>query len=248
MAMKACVFVGPSSFGIDKPTAMDRFGPASLGSIYLAVCSGYKRIGLVDGLFGNVPSIWHKEILFALSTGVQIAGSSSMGALRAAEMAPYGMVGCGRIYRYFRSAKLTDDDEVCVLHSTRDLNFQSLSLPMINIRRTLSLLRRRRLLDTRDELAILRHLKLRHFSERTMENLLSFVESVKGKEAALDFAVKFEVNYIDVKVCDYVHLVTYLQSDKEIVYRGPTWDAVKTRKWTPQFETGVADLPPLTEW
>jgi hypothetical protein len=110
--MKTCVFVGPSSHGIAKPSQIDRFGPAPLGAIYSAVQSGYTRIGLVDGLFGNVPSVWHKEILFALSNGVAVLGSSSMGALRAAELAPYSMIGIGRVYRYYRSGVLTDDDEV----------------------------------------------------------------------------------------------------------------------------------------
>ena len=43
--------------------------------------AGYRRIGIIDGHFGNVPSVWHKEILFALSKGVEVSGAASMGAL-----------------------------------------------------------------------------------------------------------------------------------------------------------------------
>ncbi|MEJ0097006.1 MAG: TfuA-like protein [Bauldia sp.] len=51
-----------------------------------AVLAGASVIGLVDGVFENVASVWHKEILYALSEGVQVFGAASMGALRAADV------------------------------------------------------------------------------------------------------------------------------------------------------------------
>ena len=44
-----------------------------------AVIEGATVIGLIDGFFENVASVWHKEILFALSEGVQVFGAASMG-------------------------------------------------------------------------------------------------------------------------------------------------------------------------
>jgi len=38
-----------------------------------------------------------------MSRGVHVFGASSMGALRAAELAAFGMVGFGRIYDLFRT-------------------------------------------------------------------------------------------------------------------------------------------------
>ena len=52
-------------------------------------------IGIVDGFFHQQPSVWHREILYALSQGVPVFGGASMGALRAAELADYGMTGVG---------------------------------------------------------------------------------------------------------------------------------------------------------
>src|SRR5919197_253142 len=89
--LKKCIFVGPSLNDTLLDRTIMRFGPAQLGSVYLAAQSGFKIIGLVDGIFGNVPAVWHKEILYALDRGCVVCGSSSIGALRAAELYAYGM-------------------------------------------------------------------------------------------------------------------------------------------------------------
>ena len=43
-------------------------------------------------------SISPKEVLRAIDAGITLYSSSSMGALRAVECAPYGMTGVGMIY------------------------------------------------------------------------------------------------------------------------------------------------------
>jgi len=63
-------------------------------------------IGIVDGYFERVPAVWHKEILWAMSRGVHVLGAASMGALRAAELHPFGMVGVGAIFEGFRDGEL----------------------------------------------------------------------------------------------------------------------------------------------
>ena len=98
--MKTCLFVGPTLSGETVPPGIQPFGPVAMGSVF------------VDGYFGNVPSVWHKEILFALSSGVEVSGAASLGALRAAELHRFGMIGIGCIYRAFRRGIWTDDDEV----------------------------------------------------------------------------------------------------------------------------------------
>ena len=76
--------------------------PAAQGDVYRAALSRPVAIGLVDGYFERVPAVWHKEILWALSQGIHVFGSASMGALRAAELAPFGMVGVGAIFEAYR--------------------------------------------------------------------------------------------------------------------------------------------------
>lgn len=91
-------------------------------------------IGVIDGVFLSVLSVWHKELLLALDEGVALYGAASMGALRAAECAPFGMVGLGRIYARFADGTLTRDDEVAVAHATAEFGHRTLSEPLVNLR------------------------------------------------------------------------------------------------------------------
>ncbi|MGO7565147.1 TfuA-like protein, partial [Rhizobium johnstonii] len=45
-------------------------------------------IVLIDGVFAQRPAVRHQEILWAIARGVRMYGEASIGALRAAELAP----------------------------------------------------------------------------------------------------------------------------------------------------------------
>lgn len=90
---------------------------------------------IIDGLWHQSAPVRHKEILALLAEGAAVVGAASVGALRAAELAPYGMVGIGRIFEDFRSGALDADDEVAVLH-TDDGN--PLSEALVNLRTALT--------------------------------------------------------------------------------------------------------------
>lgn len=62
------------------------------------------RPGIVDGSFHQTRAVRHKEILALIDAGVTVLGAASMGALRAAELDTYGMIGVGRVYDDFRRA------------------------------------------------------------------------------------------------------------------------------------------------
>ena len=112
--------------------------PVRAGDVYAATRNGATIIGIVDGLFETVPAVWHKEILYALSQGVHVLGASSMGALRAAELDSFGMVGIGAIYGGFRDGIHEDDDEVAVVHGDAEQDFCVLSEAMVNLRHGLA--------------------------------------------------------------------------------------------------------------
>ena len=116
--MTVAVFAGPSIYGV--PTEMREglmiLPPAACGDVARAVRDGATTIALIDGLFETTASVWHKELLWALSMGVRVFGSSSIGALRATEMWSFGMQGVGLVYRLYRSRAIIDDDEVALLH------------------------------------------------------------------------------------------------------------------------------------
>lgn len=77
--------------------------PVSQGDIAGLLRRRPRVIGIIDGYFERVPAVWHKEILLALSAGVHVVGGASMGALRAAELHSFGMVGVGEVFAWYRA-------------------------------------------------------------------------------------------------------------------------------------------------
>lgn len=134
------VFLGPTLPREDAALELDAtyLPPVAQGDVLRLCAEKPAAIGIVDGFFESVPSVWHKEILYAIHAGIPVFGASSMGALRAAELYPFGMIGVGAIFEAFRDGRLEDDDEVAVIHGPAELGYTSLSEAMVNIRRTLS--------------------------------------------------------------------------------------------------------------
>lgn len=116
--------------------------PVAQGDVYRAAAiptpGRPMAIGIIDGYFERVPAVWHKEILWAMRQGVHVFGASSMGALRAAELAAFGMHGVGRIFEQFRDGSLIDDDEVTIVHADAQSGYRQLSVAMVDIRATLA--------------------------------------------------------------------------------------------------------------
>ncbi len=137
--MNLVVFTGPTLSAEAARSELEAtyLPPAAQGDVYRATIHRPAAIGIIDGVFDQVPSVWHKEILWAMSEGIHVFGSASMGALRAAELAAFGMNGVGEIFRAYQSGVLEDDDEVAVVHGTREDGFCALSDAMVNIRQTL---------------------------------------------------------------------------------------------------------------
>ena len=138
--MKGIVFVGPTlaGTGFDAGPEIGVRPPAAQGDLYRAARGKVRAIGLIDGAFETVRSVWHKEILFALSRGIRVYGAASMGALRAAELEPFGMTGIGAIFRDYRAGRLERDDEVAVLHASAEEGFRQLSEALVDMRATLA--------------------------------------------------------------------------------------------------------------
>jgi len=138
--MNIVVFTGPT-LAADEASAVldaDYRPPTRQGDVYRAALQSPKVIGIIDGYFERVPSVWHKEILWAMSRGIHVFGGASMGALRAAELTAFGMEGVGRIFEAFRDGALEDDDEVAVVHGPPEFGFRAGSDAMVDIRATIA--------------------------------------------------------------------------------------------------------------
>jgi hypothetical protein len=138
--MSVYIFVGPTLRREEIAASCDAvcLPPVAQGDVYRAAQRRPRAIGIIDGFFTGAPSVWHKEILWALSQSIHVFGSASMGALRAAELHSFGMRGVGRIFEAFRDGTLEDEDEVAIVHGPAELDFVAVSEPMVNIRATLA--------------------------------------------------------------------------------------------------------------
>ncbi|MET4690539.1 TfuA-like protein [Sinorhizobium fredii] len=216
------VFVGPTV-----PDAATLVGdalvvrpPATQGDILRAAYDGATAIGLIDGNFEYVAPVWHKEILFALSQGVTVVGAASMGALRAAECAAFGMVGIGDIFRRYIADETTDDSEVALLHAPAELGYAALTVPLVNLRATLRHLTEQNRLTASDAADIAAVAEGLFYKERTWNAILSRA----GLSPRIDAAM-LRTEYVDQKRIDALELF-------EALRRMPAERRAPPQEWT----------------
>ena len=154
--------------------------PAQQGDVEAAVSDGAVAIGLVDGHYQQVGAVWHKEILLALSMGVRVFGAASMGALRAAECAAFGMIPVGGIANGYCSGELFDDADVAVTNGPLELGYPPLTEPMVTVAATLTDLAARDLLGPEESRSILAAAQSIYFADRTIE-AMRYVEQGRVK-------------------------------------------------------------------
>jgi hypothetical protein len=230
--MSAYVFLGPTLPVDEARRILDAvyLPPAAAGDLCALLHSPAEvtAIGLVDGLFQQQPAIWHKELLFALSRGIPVYGSSSMGALRAAELAAFGMIGVGKVFEAFRDGVYEDDDEVAVIHGLEEHRYLSLSDPMVNLRHGLSLARASAVItaETAERLTLLA--KSWFYPERSWKRLfrdggLSEVE-LQGLRAFV------ERERPEIKRDDAEQLLERMKSDGQRRQQ-PRFDFEPTKYW-----------------
>lgn len=131
------VFVGPSLLESDLESLdeddVDLRPPIRRGDLRVAADDGYTHVAIIDGEFFQSLAVSPKEILACLDSGVTVIGGASMGALRAAELYPYGMIGVGQVYRWYRSGRVTRDDDVAVTFARGGVGYVVLNVPMVNV-------------------------------------------------------------------------------------------------------------------
>ncbi len=134
-------------------------------------------------------------------------GAASMGALRAAELHDFGMLGVGEIFEAYRSGRLQDDDEVAVAHAERDTGYRRLSESMVNIRATLEAARREGLLDAQPHQCLVDCAKSRFYPERSCPALLADARKRVGSRALDGFQAWLERGAVDQKRLDALALL-----------------------------------------
>ena len=204
------VFAGPtiSHAEIEQHLGCICLPPIRQGDILRLLPEQPVAIGIVDGYFEGVPSVWHKEILYALDQGVQVFGSASMGALRAAELSAFGMIGIGRVYEDYRDGLLEDDDEVAVVHGPEEVGFITASEPMVNIRATLDAAVSQNVLNDAQRTLLLSRAKGTFYKNRSWSNLLEASLDLFDEEPVTSrLGAWLQKGCIDIKQQDAVQML-----------------------------------------
>jgi len=182
------VFLGPTLRLPEAQRILDAvyLQPVSQGDIILAAHAFRpKAMVLIDGLFEDRPAVRHKEILWALSQGIMMIGAASMGALRAAELHPFGMIGVGLIYRWYRRWPLTAEDAVAVQCGPAELGFTALTEALVDLQRSFKALFRYGLISEGEMDAGIAAARRLNFRERSIRRVVAAAQWPPEKSALL---------------------------------------------------------------
>ena len=169
--MTLCVFAGPSLPPEDRIVrdGVTYAPPASRGDV-LRASETYEAILLIDGAFHHDLAASPKE-MYEACRRVRTFGAASMGALRAAECAPYGAVPLGVIAGWYLHEILDGDDEVAVLVDTR--THRALTVPNVNVRYLARLAVRRGILGARQGEELVAKSREIFYAERTWDDVVA---------------------------------------------------------------------------
>ncbi|MFJ7305229.1 TfuA-like protein [Streptomyces sp. NPDC099088] len=202
------VFVGPSAGGaaglkqeiIDRCTVLP---PVQAGDLLKLNAVSGDVVILIDGYFYNRPAVRHKEILYLLSQGVQVHGAASMGALRAAELAPFGMVGHGAVFAAYQSGDLVGDDEVAVVHGGAEHGYRPLTDALVSLRYKMHCAINSGACTSEVARKVIEAAKKLHFPQRNWLQIAANVRQVGVPEADLEVVRDYlRQRSVDIKQID----------------------------------------------
>jgi len=104
--------------------------PAEQGDFFAVILENYKNVLLFDAYFYQKYSCTTLELLIAMQEGVNIIGSSSVGAMRAIELDNYGMIGSGYVYEYFKKQEIKPYHIVAQTYDNED---QKITIPLVEV-------------------------------------------------------------------------------------------------------------------
>ncbi|OSC43145.1 TfuA-like protein [Mycobacterium decipiens] len=153
---------------------------------------------IVDGLFFQHAPVRHKELLTLIADGVRVIGSSSMGALRAAELHPFGMEGYGWVFESYRYGLLEADDEVAMVHGEPNDGYPVFVDALVNMRHTVAEAVKTGVLAAPMANQIIKAARTIPFTLRTWHRLLADV----GAPNAGELAGQLQSLRVDIKHAD----------------------------------------------
>lgn len=166
-----------------------------------------KIIGIIDGLFFEKAAVGHREILQIIKAGILVVGASSMGALRAAELEPFGMIGVGKIFRMYRDGVIESDDEVALMCDP--VTNVAYSEALVNVRVTLESASHEGIITSDEANQILDAGKNTWYPERNWGRLLH--DGIPDESRRLKISEWIVNNKIDQKREDACEALRYIR-------------------------------------
>lgn len=195
---------------------------------------------IVDGLFFQHQSVRHKELLTLLSDGIRVMGSSSMGALRAAELYQFGMEGCGWVFEAYRDGILDADDEVGMVHGAAEDHYPIFVDALVNMRHTIAKAVEGGVMAAPLAADIIEAARNMPFTTRTWPRLLEVVGAPAGLAAQLR-SMRVDVKHDDALIA--LRHITHSRQPRPVrPYPPPT---VWSQRW--QQRWGGAQVPTRAE-
>jgi len=232
--MTVVAFIGPSLSRVD---ALARFPglvvepPAARGDLYRAA-RWASTVVLVDGLFESVRSVWHKEILWALTHDVRVLGASSMGALRVAECAAFGMEPVGVIAHDYLHGRRIDDGDVALAHAGEADGWMPLSEALVNVDATLAAAAAACVIDDATAAALAAIARQQFFAQRSWPAILTAArDDGSASSTALDAVASWlPRGRVDQKRVDALEALDSARVDGP-GRRERTWNLARTTLW-----------------
>jgi hypothetical protein len=215
MVRPPIIFLGPSLSQKEAQTIFPEaqyMSPAKKGDLLqLAADPQANMVGLVDGVFmQDYPPTPIEVYQLIKKKNSVIAGAASLGALRAVELAKFGMVGIGTIFRLYDSCKIIADDEVAV---TFGPNHLLESEALVDIRYNVFRARKRGIISSLTGATLVKVAKRIYFPHRTYDHISevaiskfpSFTDEIKS------FQKFVGENRRSLKKKDAIELVKYFK-------------------------------------
>lgn len=215
--MRPVIYLGPSLPLAEAKDILDADYRPPVKRGDLQRLEGVELVGIIDGVFLQSCSVGHREILSLLNRKVKVVGGGSMGALRAAEMGHYGMIGVGQIFKMYASEEVQGDDEVALVFDPETM--EPLSEPLVNLRVLLDAAWMADVIDTAQRAGILSEMRSIYYPRRTVPAFLEVARRRLGKSHSEVFDRFFADNYRDVKKEDAITVLKFIKDACEQPYK-----------------------------
>ena len=190
--------------------------PIRRGNTFRDIRDGYHVIVIIDGRFQQSMAVSPSELMDTMRCGIKIYGSSSMGALRAVELEPYGMIGFGKIFEYIKQTPYFRDDYLGQIFTEGD--HETLSEPYVNFMFSLAKMKQEGQLESADHDLLDEIYREIHFGERDLYTLIDRIKAEHAERAEdLVPIAKRAFSYHNQKREDGIGLLQQVKSDLDYI-------------------------------